>query len=185
MLEVTGSPVEVRRSHRRRRTVTAYREGETTVVCIPARFTAEQERAWVDAMLARLRAQDARRRPSDEDLARRAEQLSRRYLAGRARPATVRWAANQSTRWGSCTPADASIRVSTRLQGVPGWVLDYVILHELAHLIVPGHGPDFWQQLEAYPRAQRARGYLEGLAAARDLPDGAADSGSAADEDGG
>jgi predicted metal-dependent hydrolase len=162
--------VDVRRSRRRLRTVTAYREGDRTVVLIPARFTAAQEQEWVRRMLARLSAQDRRRRPGDADLAARAVELSRRYLGGLAQPASVTWAANQNSRWGSCTPADRSIRLSTRLQGMPAWVTDYVLVHELAHLIEQGHGPRFWRLLETYPRTERARGFLEGFAAARQLP---------------
>jgi predicted metal-dependent hydrolase len=163
-------PVVVRRSRRRRRTVTAYREEGAVVVAIPARFTAAEEKAWVSTMLQRLAAQEKRRRPSDQALAVRAAELSDRYLGGLARPSSVRWATNQQTRWGSCTPADGTIRLSTRLRGVPPWVLDYVLLHELAHLIEPGHGPRFWSLLEPYPRTERARGYLDGFAAGRDLP---------------
>ena len=170
-LVTTSGAVEVRRSRRRRRTVTAFREGRTTVVCIPARFSKSEEREWVAAMLERLSAQDRRRRPGDDALTLRAAELSARYLDGRAEPATVRWVTNQNSRWGSCTPADSSIRLSDRLQGVPSWVLDYVLLHELAHLIEPGHGRAFWALLAGYPRTERARGYLEGLSAARDLPD--------------
>ena len=164
--------VDVRRSRRRLRTVTAYREGGRTVVLIPARFTSAQEREWVTRMLARLSAQDRRRRPGDADLAARAAELSRRYLGGLAQPASVAWAGNQNTRWGSCTPADRSIRLSTRLQGMPSWVIDYVLLHELAHLIEQGHGPAFWRLLDAYPRTERARGFLEGFAAARRIDPG-------------
>jgi hypothetical protein len=161
--------VEVRRSRRRLRTVTAYREGGRTVVLIPARFTRAQEREWVSRMVARLTAQERRRRPADTELMARAAELSRRYLDGRAVPSSVAWAANQQHRWGSCTPADRTIRLSARLRGMPGWVIDYVLLHELAHLIVEGHGPRFWALLDGYPRTERARGYLDGFAAARDL----------------
>lgn len=164
-----GAGVQVRRSRRRRRSVTAYRNGDVVVVAIPARFTAAQEREWVDRMVARLEAQERRRRPSDAALAHRAETLSDRYLGGLARPSGVRWAANLTTRWGSCTPADATIRVSTRLRGVPAWVLDYVLLHELAHLLEARHGPAFWALLADYPRTERARGFLEGLDSAAAL----------------
>jgi predicted metal-dependent hydrolase len=165
-----GEPaVEVRRSRRRRRTVTANRDRGVTVLCIPAKFSAAEEQDWVERMLARLAEQDRRRRPGDEALGRRAAELSQRYLGGRAEAHSVRWVTNQRTRWGSATPADGTIRLSTRLQGMPGWVLDYVLLHELAHLVEPGHGPEFWALLEPYPRTERARGYLEGVAAARDL----------------
>lgn len=157
--------VEVRRSRRRRRTVSAYREGGRTIVLIPARFSKAEERQWVDAMLGKLADGDRRRRPSDEELLRRATDLSARYLGGLAHPASVRWVPNQRSRWGSCTPADGTIRISDRLKGMPGYVLDYVVLHELAHLLQPGHDRSFWRLLESYPRLERARGYLEGVAA--------------------
>ena len=172
MEQPAGSPpVEVRRSRRRRRTVSAYRsEDGTIVVLLPARMTKAEEAEWVATMVARLERSERRGRPSDETLARRAETLSQRYLEGLARPASVRWVDNQQHRWGSCTPADRTIRLSNRLQGMPTWVIDYVLLHELAHLLVPGHGPRFWRLLEAYPRTERARGYLEGVVAADRLP---------------
>lgn len=161
--------IEVRRSSRRRRTVSAYRDGNKTVVLLPARFSREEEEQWVTRMLERLAARDQRRRPGDAELAQRARELSARYLDGRAEPVSVRWVANQNSRWGSCTPADGTIRLSRRLYGMPGWVVDYVLLHELAHLLVPGHGPDFWALVTRYPRTERARGYLEGVAAAAHL----------------
>lgn len=168
-----GAPsgtVEVRRSTRRRRTVSAYREGDRTIVLIPARMSAAEEKRWVALMLDKLAAQESKRVLGDEALAARAGRLSEQYLGGRAVPGTVRWVTNQNTRWGSCTPAEASIRLSHRLQGMPEYVIDYVLLHELAHLLVPGHGPDFWKLLDAYPRTERARGYLEGVVAAGRLP---------------
>jgi predicted metal-dependent hydrolase len=161
--------VEVRRSARRQVTVTAYREAGRTVVLIPARMSRAEERRWVEVMLARLSAQEGRRRPNDDGLMLRATKLSARYLAGTAEPVSVRWADNQLTRWGSCTPMDGTIRLSTRLRGMPTYVVDSVLLHELAHLIVPGHGADFWALLRSYPKLERARGYLDGIAHAAGL----------------
>jgi predicted metal-dependent hydrolase len=166
---VSTPDIEVRRSRRRRRTVSAYRENGRTIVLIPARFTKAEEQQWVAAMLARLDKSDRRRRPSDAQLQARAEDLSQRYLGGLARPTSIRWVTNQRSRWGSCTPADGTIRISARVRGMPGYVLDYVILHELAHLLAPGHGADFWALLKGYPRTERARGYLEGVAATAGL----------------
>ena len=167
---VSSEDVEVRRSRRRRRTVSAYRDGARTVVLIPASFSAAEEARWVERMLARLTAGDRRRQSTDEALAARAEQLSRRYLGGHARPTSVRWVSTMGRRWASCTPTEGTIRVSDRLRDVPDHVLDYVLLHELAHLLVPGHGPDFWRLLGSYPRLERARGFLDGLAHAEGLP---------------
>ncbi|MFJ5232663.1 M48 family metallopeptidase [Kitasatospora sp. NPDC088391] len=163
-------PVEVRRSARRSRTVSAYREGDRTVVLIPARMSPADEQRWVARMLDKLAAQESRRVLGDEALQARARELSELYLDGRAVPEQVRWVTNQNSRWGSCTPSERTVRLSHRLQGMPAYVVDYVLLHELAHLLVPDHGPRFWALLDAYPRTERARGYLEGVAAAARLP---------------
>lgn len=167
--------VEVRRSKRRRRTVSAYRDGDKVVVMIPASMTSRQEAEWVQTMVSRLEKAEARRRPSDEQLLKRATELSDQYLGGLAKPESVRWAENQKSRWGSCTPGDKSIRLSSRLQGMPSWVVDYVLIHELAHLLEHGHDARFWAWVDKYPKAERAKGYLLGFSAAAHLdppPDG-------------
>ena len=168
---MSASPeVEVRRSKRRRRTVSAYREGDRIIVMIPASLTRQEESEWVEKMVLRLARSEARRKPSDESLLARAHGLNDRYLGGMATPGSVRWVENQQARWGSCTPSDRTIRLSVRLQGMPSWVIDYVLVHELAHLLEPGHDPRFWAWVERYPQAERARGYLLGWSAAADLP---------------
>jgi predicted metal-dependent hydrolase len=162
--------VEVRRSPRRRRMVSAYREGDTVVVLLPARMTKGEEKHWVAEMLSRLQRSETRRkspaRTSDEALMARCAELSARHLDSLADPVSVRWVPPMRTRWASCTPSEGTIRVSERLRDVPPWVLDYVLVHELAHLLVPGHGKDFWEWVHRYPKTERAMGYLEGLSAA-------------------
>lgn len=158
--------VEVIRSTRRRRTVSAYRDGDRTVVRLPAGLTATEESRWIQAMLERLAARERRRRPSDTALARRAEALRGEHLPEAVSPASVRWVGNQHSRWGSCTVADRTIRISDRLAAMPSWLLDYVLVHELAHLLVAGHDPEFWRLVGRYPQAARARGFLEGYATA-------------------
>ena len=162
-----AADVEVRRSRRRRRTVSAYRDDDgRVVVLLPARMTKAEEREWVATMVARLEKSEARRKPSDATLARRAAALSTKYLEGLARPDSVRWVDNQQHRWGSCTPSDRAIRLSSRLQDMPSWVVDYVLLHELVHLLEKGHTPAFWRMVDRFPKAERARGFLEGVALA-------------------
>ncbi|MFF5293834.1 M48 metallopeptidase family protein [Paractinoplanes globisporus] len=164
--------VEVRRSQRRRRTVSAYRDGERVVVLIPDRFSRAEETEWVERMLARLAAREERIRRTDDELLARARRLTARYLADHTHlvtPASVRWVTNQNGRWGSCTPDDGTIRISHRIQEMPDWVIDYVLLHELAHLAVPSHNNRFWDLVARYPKSERARGYLEGISAATGL----------------
>jgi predicted metal-dependent hydrolase len=160
--------VEVRRSQRRHATVSAYRDGGRVVILIPAQFTRAQEREWVDKMVARLAQRDGRARRTDVELTSRAIRLAGRYLPDHpeaSHPASVRWVANQNGRWGSCTPEDGTIRISDRISEMPEWVVDYVILHELVHLVVASHNAEFWALVNRYPKAERARGYLEGVAA--------------------
>ena len=146
--------------------MTAYRENGRTVVLIPAAFSAAEEQRWVDQMVAKLQVREERRRrnlASDGDLMDRARALSDAWFAGRTVPTSVRWVDNQNRRWGSCTPSEGTIRLSTRLRGMPEFVVDYVLVHELAHLIEPSHDDRFWALVHAYPQAARALGFLEGV----------------------
>ena len=127
-------------------------------VLMPAGMTEDEEAHWVAEMLSRLDRRRGRIPRSDDELSARATALARRYRL--PEPASIRWAENQRSRWGSCTIDDRTVRLSTALVDYPPWVVDYVIVHELAHLIEPGHGPRFWEIVNRYPRAERARGFL-------------------------
>ncbi len=168
-------PLEIRRSARRRRTVSARREGDKTVVLMPAGLSAAEEQRLIDQVLGRLERSEqraaARATLSDADLERRAAALSQRWLGGRARPSSVRWVPEMRTRWGSATPATGTIRISAAVAEFPDYVLDYLLVHELAHLVVPGgHTRRFWAAVERFPRTERARGYLEARAHAAGRP---------------
>ena len=98
---------------------------------------------------------------------RRALELSARYFDDAVRPASVRWSDRQNSRWGSTTSSQGTIRLSSRLKGMPAWVQDGVLVHELAHLIEPGHGPRFRELVERYPRTKEADAFLEGVSFAQ------------------
>lgn len=148
-------PLTVIRSANRRKTVSAKMVEGRLVMRIPARMSAAEERRWAHEMTRRFAA---RHHTDRVDLTARASALASRH--GLPRPASIRWVANQQQRWGSCTVGTADIRLSDRLADFPGWVIDYVIVHELAHLVVAGHGPQFDTLVNRYPRAERARGFL-------------------------
>ena len=153
-------PLELRvvRSARRRRTISARRRDGVIEVIVPLGMHASEEAMWVNRMRRRIERAEAG--PSDEGLARRAQALSRKYFAGELRPVSVRWSEQQQQRWGSCTVDTGSIRLSARMQKFPAWVVDYVLVHELAHLRYQSHGPRFWSLVNRYPLTERARGYL-------------------------
>ena len=147
--------VEVIRSPRRRKTVQARRVNGVVRVTIPATMTRAEEERWVAEMVRRLQRSTA---ACGVDLEERATALAERYEL--PRPTSIRWVDNQELRWGSCTPVDGSVRISSKLVAEPGWVLDYVIVHELAHLVQPNHSPRFWKVVGRYPLTERARGFL-------------------------
>lgn len=157
------------RSARRRKTVQARQVGSVLRVSIPATMSAAEEQRWVSEMVRRMTRKGV---TGGIDLEERAAALAARY--GLKRPAVIKWVDNQAWRWGSCTPSEGTIRISSRLACEPTWVLDYVIVHELAHLSVARHDERFWALVHRYPRAERARGFL----IARGMSGGDVDAGS-------
>jgi len=147
--------VEVKRSPRRHKTVQARLVDGTLRVAIPASMTKAEEAHWVEVMSARFqRHADT----SQIDLTTKATSLADRF--GLPEPTAIDWSNRQNTRWGSCSVDTGRIRISDRLAGFPDWVIDYVVVHELAHLVESGHNARFWDLVNRYPLAERARGYL-------------------------
>ncbi len=151
--------VRIIRSARRVRTVSArlVDGGAVLEIAAPARATDEE----LAPIIERLRKRMAGRAvSSDAGLEKRAGELSQRYLGGRAQPHSIRYVDNQHRLFGSCSTSTREIRISYRLATMPEWVRDYVILHELAHLLEGNHGPRFWSLVNRYPKTERARGFL-------------------------
>jgi predicted metal-dependent hydrolase len=180
--------VEVRVSRRRKKTAGAHWDGDRIVVVVPMHLRGTERDQMVDALVRRL----ARHRPhlhaSDDLLRQRATALGRRYLDGVA-PKSIRWSTTQNKRWGSCTLDTGEIRISERLRVAPAWVLDAVIVHELAHLVEPNHSPRFRELERRYPRRSEADAFLDGYALGLAMPgttqDGAGGNGLDADADDG
>lgn len=147
--------VEVVRSSKRRKTVQLRPTPDGVRVSIPARATKAEEEQYVKDLVAKyLRKKNADR----VDLKHRATRLAIQYDL--PMPLSIKWVDNQVYRWGSCTPSTATIRISSRAHDFPLWVLDYIIIHELAHLVHHGHGPEFWWLVDRYELKERAHGYL-------------------------
>jgi hypothetical protein len=156
-------PLELQRSARRRRSATGFVRDGVIVVQLPAGLPTVEEdrliRRLVDQVSGRARAATA---GGDEALRQRADALADRFVDG-VRAQSVAWSSRMRRRWGSCTPGDGTIRVSAELASFPDYVLDYVLVHELAHLRVPDHSPAFHAIVARYPAAERARGFLDGV----------------------
>ncbi|MBU2436453.1 MAG: M48 family metallopeptidase, partial [Candidatus Omnitrophica bacterium] len=96
----------------------------------------------------------------NESLPAQAEKLNQRYFSGKLNIASIEYVTSQNSRFGCCNYKKKAIRISHRLAQMPDWVKDYVIVHELAHLIEPNHSKSFWDIVSRYKLAERAKGFL-------------------------
>ncbi len=152
--------IKIIRSDRRARTVSARQVGETIEILAPAHLSDAELAPIITRLTERMQRRQQRHELDDADLQALADQLNQRYFDGKLRWQAISWSTRQQHRFGSCTPANGTIRISTRLATMPPFVLTYVVLHELAHLLEANHGPRFWQLVARYPLSERARGYL-------------------------
>jgi predicted metal-dependent hydrolase len=162
--------VEVRVSKRRKKTAGAHWEGDRIVVVVPTHLRGAERDAMVENLSRRLMRHRPHLHTSDEQLEQRARALGHHYLDG-VEPSSIRWSTNQNKRWGSCTIQTREIRISERLRVAPDWVLDAVIVHELAHLLEPNHSPRFRQLENRFPRRREADLFLDGYALGLHMPD--------------
>ncbi len=157
-----SAPMDIRviRSRNRRRTVHGRQVNGVLEILAPAHLDDQALQPFIESIRKRIERRHAARSLTDQDLDQRACRLNAEVFGGRLRWGSIRWVTNQNRRFGSCSPGLATIRISHRLAAMPPFVLDYVIVHELVHLIHTGHGARFWKEVNRYPLAERARGYL-------------------------
>lgn len=160
---IDDGTIVVRRSARRRKTISLKREGDRWLLAVPQRFQPERNVESIASLIGRMERRAVRTSPGDEELLARTLQLNTRYFDDGIEPVSVVWVSNQNTRFASTTSARRTIRVSSRLTAVPGWVLDAVLVHELAHLRRPDHSPAFHALTARYPHTKKADVFLEGF----------------------
>ena len=160
---IAGDDIVVIRSKKRRRNISAYRQGGKIIISIPARLTKAEEREIVPEMIARVKAKEVA--VTESDLSKLSDQLLSSYAPEiTTRAATVTWR-SMNERWGSCTNIDRTIRISTKLSTAPDYVLEYVLFHESIHLDNPTHDAEFNRVLARFPRSLEAEAYLAGFEA--------------------
>ncbi|HMQ50771.1 MAG TPA: M48 family metallopeptidase [Anaerolineae bacterium] len=148
------------RSHKRKRSVSAKVVDGVFQVSAPAHISETDLQPIIENLKKRWEKRQVKNELDDKALQGRAQELNRQYFDGQLKWKSIRWVTNQDKRFGSCTPGQGTIRLSHRLATMPAFVRDYVIVHELAHLIEANHSPKFWKLVNRYPKTERARGYL-------------------------
>ena len=160
---IAGDDIVVIRSKKRRRNISAYRQGGKIIISIPARLTKAEEREIIPEMIARVKAQEVL--ATESELSIKSDLLLSTYAPEiTTRAAKVSWRV-MNERWGSCTNIDRTIRISTKLSTAPDYVLEYVLFHESIHLDNPSHDENFNSVLRRYPRHLEAEAFLAGFEA--------------------
>jgi predicted metal-dependent hydrolase len=155
-------PVRIITSRKRRRTVSARLRSGVLELLVPATMPHSERQHWAEVMSRRLERRAERSRPSDERLQQRAARLNVRHFGGGLIWTSIGFTEMERL-WGSCTFTDGAIRIARRAASLPDWVLDYLLVHELAHLVHSDHGPQFHELENRYPLTERAKGYLLAL----------------------
>ncbi len=120
-----------------------WREGNTLAVSGRAEFLARRLRDWLKREALRL-----------------LDERARAHAARVGRSVARVGMRDPKTRWGSCSP-NGALTFSWRLVLAPEWVLDYVVAHEVAHLVHAHHGPRFWRLVDRLtPEVEAARAWL-------------------------
>ena len=148
-------PIEITRSTRRRKTVSAELKNGVLVVRAPANMSEAELQPIVEKLQTRMQRRLRQGLLSDEALAARAQALNEKYVNGRLQWRSIRFVTNQNARFGSCPPTKGTIRISHRVTKMPDWVLDYVMVHELAHLEETNHGLGIGESVSIDRTSQR------------------------------
>ncbi len=160
-MKMVPSQITIVRSRRRKKTIqTKYGDGRLWIY-LPAGMSTKDEQKWIDRMIQRNARWEQKRtlKKSDTWLLQRAQELNKKYFDG-ALDFSITFVTNQNSRFGSCTSIDKTIRISERVKTMPLWVQDYIIIHELTHLLHADHSKKFWEMVNHYKYAERAKGYL-------------------------
>lgn len=152
--------VTIIRSTKRKKTISARKLNGKLLIYLPANLTKTEEEKWIEHMKKRFEKNKRRQKlNSDESLQQRTQEINKQYFND-ALDFEIKYVTNQTSKFGSCTPKTKMIRISDRIADMPRWVQDYVIIHELTHLIHPDHSKKFWEKVNRYKYVERAKGYL-------------------------
>lgn len=151
----------IKRSRKRKKTIQGFVKDGVITVHVPFGLDPSEEKTQVEAIAKRLERKMARKHEKDDEyLLKLFEKFNREFFDSRLVANSIRFVNNQNVINGSCTPGEKTIRISDRLLHMPSWVLNYVVIHEMTHLVFPDHSRAFWNIVNRYRYTERARGYL-------------------------
>ena len=131
---------------------------------VPARMSRKEIDTHIIELTSRIIS--AEQIMGDSELIDLSELLINQFLQpefDQLRPVSVTWSARQRELHGSCTSVDRTIRISKRIATAPPYVIEVVLLHELAHLLHHDHNNNFYQLVKRHPLYEQAEAFLAGM----------------------
>lgn len=158
-LKIEG--IRIVRSPRRRKTVSARLVSNILYIHAPMHISSER----LDELTLHFKNKFQRdilkkELNKQQDLRVVADELNKKYFSGRLHIRSIGYVTNQETKFGCCNYKTGIIRISSMVASMPLWVRDYVVMHEIAHLVEPNHSKAFWDIVSRYKLSERARGFL-------------------------
>jgi hypothetical protein len=153
--------VKVIRSRRRRKTISARLINRVMVVRAPQHTSQVELEKSITKFRESFERKYLRKELNlKEDLKEVVRKLNKKYFDGKVGLGSISYSPNQSSQFGSCNYRAKTILISHQVATMPRWVRNYVIIHEMAHIIHPNHSRVFWELVNRYRLTERARGYL-------------------------
>lgn len=160
---MTDYAIKITRSKKRKKTIQSNFQNNQLTIYLPQGLSTKEEQKWISLMMKKHEKHTKRNNlNSDGLLQKRAQELNKHYFEGKLTFA-IKYVSNQQQRFGSCTPEEQTIRISDRVAALPAWVRDYILLHEMTHLVYPNHSKEFWETVNKFTYTERAKGYLLAL----------------------
>jgi predicted metal-dependent hydrolase len=166
------SDIKITRSAKRRRTIGAQLINNIMYVYAPSNMPDEKLNTVIASFKEKFtRGMLKKKLNTEKPLKEIAQILNKKYFKNMLDISSIciEYVTGQTHKFGCCNYQSKSIRISHQIAQMPDWVRDYVIMHELAHLIEPNHSKSFWDIVSEYKLSERAKGYL--IAKSMDLHD--------------
>ncbi len=153
--------VEVKRSKKRKKTISARLDGDTMYIYAPVDIQEKELHKIINNFKKRFSRRNLKRELNKEqNLRDMFNKLNKKYFDEQIKVKSIEYVTNQKSKYGCCNYKKKTIRISHYLSQMPDWVRDYIIIHEMAHILEPNHSKAFWDIVYRYKLAERARGFL-------------------------
>lgn len=159
--DIIGGRIKVRKSKRRKRTISAKLINNEIIVYAPHNVADIELNRAIAKFVKSFEKRALKKEMSEaRELDVIFSKLNNQFFDNRLKIESIEYSVNQNLIYGCCNYRMKRIKISHRIAKMPIWVKEYVLMHEMAHLLEPNHSKRFWDIVNQYKFSERARGFL-------------------------